>query len=59
MDRKTIAVCETCGSSDLWVDATAYWSITEQKWELISTYDQTHCDNCDGETHYKMIPLEG
>ena len=41
--------CETCGSTDIGIDACAHWDIPSQKWEFTSTYDQTWCSTCGSE----------
>ena len=57
-ENKRDAVCGSCASSDVWVDATAEWNTDTQTWELKSTFDMAFCTVCDGETIIKMIPLE-
>lgn len=46
-----IKVCKHCGSDDVRVDAWAAWNVHTQEWELAETFDHSHCNNCDGETH--------
>lgn len=44
-------VCANCGSKEVWVDATAVWSEAAQQWELLHTFDNSYCNDCDGETN--------
>lgn len=43
-------VCSDCGSDNVSLDASAKWSVEEQKWELNATYDQAYCHECDHDT---------
>jgi len=55
--EKVTFVCNTCGSEDVVVDAWAYWEKKNQRWRLATTYDHSHCNNCDDERSIKSIPL--
>ena len=44
-------VCEKCGSDDVWFEAYAAWDVDTQSWELGSTFDNSWCRDCDGETN--------
>ena len=46
-------VCEECGSKDVWIDAISKWDISNQEWVLGGTFQEEHCDNCDGSTTIK------
>jgi hypothetical protein len=50
-------VCERCGSENVKVDAWAVWDMNAQQWELGETYDNAHCDDCDGECHVEAIKI--
>ena len=53
-----IAVCETCGSDDVFADAYAAWATTSQSWELVQTFDKgSFCNRCDGETTIVFKPI--
>jgi hypothetical protein len=56
-DEKIVFVCRTCGSDDVFVDAWAVWSKVSQRWELFSTYDAAHCNNCDDECKLDSKPV--
>ena len=43
-------VCLRCGSDALVRDASAVWSVPEQRWELVGTYDSTTCQACEAES---------
>lgn len=53
----TIAVCATCGSDDVSRTAEATWDVSEQTWELITTYDDATCNKCDGECTIEDLRL--
>ncbi len=40
-------ICNDCGSDDVYRDAWTEWNIENQEWELQSTYDQHHCNQCE------------
>lgn len=46
---KVKPVCTRCGSDDVRRDAYAIWSIPNQEWELLATFDNTDCEQCGGE----------
>ena len=50
-------VCAECGSTDIVVDAFAEWSVESQAWVLHSTYDYTHCNDCDGECRVEWMTM--
>lgn len=56
-EPKVKMVCTTCGSDDVRRDAYAIWSVPEQKWELLTTFDNTDCENCGGECSLKTEPV--
>lgn len=49
--------CDECGSNEIRCDAFAYWDLTEQKWELSSTYDLTVCNVCGAENCAEERPI--
>ena len=53
-------VCNTCGGTDVQVDAWASWDVDTQRWELHSTYEaNAFCAECDGKCSYTMKPVSG
>jgi major membrane immunogen (membrane-anchored lipoprotein) len=52
-------VCERCGSSDIYWDASAIWDVDKQEMELANETDQCHCNECDdhGETSTHAIEV--
>lgn len=50
-------VCSRCGSNGVYFDATATWSREKQEFILITTLDNTTCDDCDGECKAKEITV--
>lgn len=51
-------VCEHCGSTHVFLDAYAEWSVESQDWELCSTYDHAFCDSCQRDTTPKPIEYD-
>ena len=50
-------VCNTCGGTDVRIDAWAAWDLPAQRWELHSTYDaHAICGDCGGGCSYSMKP---
>ena len=48
---KEVPVCAYCGSTEVSVDASVYWDIDTQTWEVSDIYDKGHyCNDCGGET---------
>lgn len=48
-------LCENCGSDQVYRDAWAEWFEEEQKWVLGVTFDDAHCNECDGPTHITEV----
>jgi hypothetical protein len=48
-------VCSHCGSENVLLDAWAAWNIETQSWELANVFDAAFCEDCDGETHLKVV----
>lgn len=48
-------VCDQCGSEDVRCDAWAEWDKDNQQWTLAETYDNSHCNACDGETSISEV----
>jgi hypothetical protein len=55
---KVQMVCAECGGTNVMRDAWACWNVETQEWELQSTFDNAHCDDCDGETSIDDMPLD-
>lgn len=47
--KKTMR-CADCGGSNVLLDAYAFWNDDTQDWEVAHSFDNAHCDDCDGET---------
>lgn len=48
---KDVPVCAYCGSTEVLADASVYWDIDTQTWEVSDISDKGHyCYDCDGET---------
>jgi len=56
MADKLQMVCSTCGSTEVRRDADAAWNPEKQAWELVTTYDNATCEDCEGECSIKEIP---
>lgn len=50
--------CSECGSVEVRADAYAEWNPEEQEWELITTFDNTDCEDCGGECSITELPYE-
>lgn len=50
-------VCRHCGSLDVTADACARWDADTQAWEMVTTYDNTDCQSCGGETRLEERPV--
>lgn len=50
--------CEYCGSDNVTCDASASWNIETQQWELCSEYDNTDCQECQGECGVVPVPAD-
>lgn len=48
-------VCSTCGSEEVRRDAYASWNTKTQEWELITTFDNTDCEQCGGQCSLEWI----
>jgi hypothetical protein len=51
-------ICSHCGSEDVFRDAWAEWSRTDQQWTLGSVFDHAICNDCHGETDLKEEVIE-
>jgi len=49
-EKRFLYACPHCGSTNVSRDASTYWNIESQKWELGGTYDNAWCNDCDKET---------
>lgn len=45
-----VACCKRCGSTNVFHDACAVWSVAKQEWILATVYDNSDCEDCAGET---------
>lgn len=50
MPEKIRKCCKRCGSENVFVDATARWSVEAQQWEISGLLDNSDCDDCGRET---------
>ena len=41
--------CEQCGTTNINVDAFAFWNHQKQIWDLLTTLDTANCEECGGE----------
>lgn len=55
---KTKYVCRHCGSDELTYDATAFWSVEKQGFELGDLYDnKPYCNQCECEGWAKEVEV--
>ena len=52
-------VCSECGGEDVVKDAWASWSEENQEWELLTTFDNTYCNDCEESHELKEEPIDG
>ena len=45
----THIICITCGSPDVYADATARWNAQKGEWVLGTVHDDRYCDQCGAE----------
>ena len=50
LDQKIIMRCQSCGSADITIDASARWDVKTQDWELSDVNDVFYCNDC-GDDH--------
>lgn len=55
---KVQMVCSCCGSDDVTRDACARWNVDNQQWEMVTVYDNTDCQKCEGETRLEEREIE-
>jgi DNA-directed RNA polymerase subunit RPC12/RpoP len=41
-------VCATCGSDEVRCNADTAWSVEDQRWEIVSLFDDVTCEKCEG-----------
>jgi DNA-directed RNA polymerase subunit RPC12/RpoP len=58
MEKKIKYVCTQCGSDNVLFDAWAAWNEEKQEMELVTTFDDTYCEQCGGECKVKEIEME-
>ena len=51
--KNSILVCKECGNEDIWFDA---W--VDQYGNVVSTFDNKFCPECDGECSTKRKTLD-
>lgn len=56
--RRITYVCATCGGKNVKWDAWAEWDEEQQCLVLANSYDQNHCDDCDGECSVEEVELD-
>lgn len=50
-------VCTTCGSDDVMTDAWAEWNPATMQNELRSSFDDEHCESCEGECRTEEVEI--
>jgi hypothetical protein len=55
---KRLPICTECGSADVRADAYAEWDAENQCWSLVTTFDNTDCENCGGECSIEWVNLD-
>lgn len=50
MSKKVKMVCCTCGGENVQRQADAAWCVETQSWELVQTFDEAYCQDCDERT---------
>lgn len=58
LKRPQVPICTECGSADIRSDAYARWSVERQEWELVTTFDNTDCENCGGECSIEWVDTD-
>lgn len=51
-------ICAECGSDDVRADAYAAWSVETQQWEIVTTFDNSDCEECGGECSLKWVDAD-
>lgn len=51
-------VCTQCGSDDVLADAYAWWDVDKQEWALSNTFDNSYCEDCEGECSLEWVPAD-
>jgi len=57
-DKPTMPICTACGSADVRADAYAEWDAAAQAWSLVTTFDNTDCENCGGQCGVEWVALD-
>lgn len=58
MSAPTLPICTACGSAEVRSDAYAEWDAENQCWSLVTTFDNTDCENCGGECRVEWVGLD-
>lgn len=58
MERKMLATCRYCGSTDITKDASVRWCDYNKVWDLVVVYDHGECHAC-GETSNDLVRWVG
>lgn len=50
-------LCRECGSADVTAEATTYWNVAKQDWEVSDFNQRDYCHSCESEAHIELKPL--
>jgi len=53
-----VPTCDKCGGQDIQVDAYAAYNPITQDWEIVTTFDQSVCEDCGGECSWEMQKIK-
>lgn len=54
--KRSVAVCERCGSHNVAADGSLGWDVETQEFSsVITAYDNTDCHDCGGECHISYV----
>lgn len=56
-ERRIKPVCSHCGSDEIFADACAEWDKDDQKWCIVTVYDNTDCGDCGEERSVDWIEV--
>lgn len=52
------AVCDRCGSTDVYAEAQLRWSVEEQDWVFDQFTEHTECVECFDEVGIHLVEIE-
>lgn len=55
--RKVKPVCTHCGGSNIFFDAVSTWDVERQEQVMLNTFDNTDCEDCEGECSVNWIEV--